>query len=137
MMQNRCPTGSAALRRPGTQLFPTPIIHADLAALTALAVTHEQGSAALVEIALGEFESFRDAQPSTPQNDDEAAHPITVDASAGVAHHSNDFLNPRGIRRVAQTLVTWRAPCVVAGKCSTASDVGFASSTGDQRVRSR
>ena len=106
-----------ALRRPGTQLFPTPITHADLAALTALAVTHEQRSATLVEIALGKFESFRDAQPSTPQNDDQAAHPITVDAGAGVAHHSNDFLNPRGIRRVAQTFVTWRAPCVVAGKC--------------------
>lgn len=106
----------SALRRPGTQLFPAPVIHADLAALTALAVTHEHGSAALVKIALGEFESFRDAKPRTPQNDDQAAHPITVDANAGVAHDSNDFLDPRRIRRVAQTLIAWRAPCVVAGK---------------------
>ncbi len=90
-------------------LFPTPIIHADLVALAALAVTHEQRSAAFVEIALGEVESFRDAQPSTPQYDDQAAHPITVDASAGVAHHSNDFLNPRGIRPGSADL------CYVAG----------------------
>jgi hypothetical protein len=106
----------SALCRPRTQLFPTPIIHADLAALTALAVPHEQGSAALVEIALGEVESFRDAKPSTPQNDDQPTQTITVDANPGVAHYGNDCLNPRGIRRVTQTLVTWRAPCVEAGK---------------------
>jgi hypothetical protein len=106
----------SALRRPGTQLSPAPIIHADPAALTALAVPHQQGAAALVEIALGEVESFRDTQPSTPQNDDQPTQTITVDANARVAHHSNDFLNPREIRRVAQTLVAWRAPCVVAGR---------------------
>ena len=79
-------------------------------------MTHEQRSAALVEIALGEVEGFRDAKPSTPQDDDQAAHPIPVDANPGVAHHRDDFLDPRGIRRVAQTLIAWRAPCVIAGK---------------------
>lgn len=79
-------------------------------------MTHEQRSAALVEIALGEVERLRDAKPSTPQDDDQAAHPITVDAATGMAHYGNDFLNPRGIRRIAQTLITWRAPCVVPGK---------------------
>src|SRR5256885_11254259 len=48
---------------PGVKLLPAPVVHADLATLVALAVTHEHRAAALVQIALGQRERFSDAQP--------------------------------------------------------------------------
>jgi len=39
-----------SLAEPGTKLFPAPVVHADLAALAALAAPYQQRSATLVEI---------------------------------------------------------------------------------------
>ena len=46
---------------PGLQFFPTPRVHADLAAAAAFAVTDEQRAAAVIQIDLGERERFLNA----------------------------------------------------------------------------
>jgi hypothetical protein len=104
-----------ALAGPRSQLFPAPVVHADLAALAALAVTHEQRSATLVEVSLAEIERLSDAEPGPPQHDDQSARAVTVDIRAGVAHHGDDLLDPGRVGRVAQALVARRPASVVAG----------------------
>jgi hypothetical protein len=42
-------------------LFEAPVVHADLAAPTALAALHEHGAAPAVEIAFGQIQRFLDA----------------------------------------------------------------------------
>jgi hypothetical protein len=45
-------------------LLEAPVVHADLAALAALAATHEHRAAARVQVELGQIERFLDAQPA-------------------------------------------------------------------------
>ena len=91
------------------------VVHADLAAASALAAAHEQRAAALIEIGLGERERLVDAQPGPPQHHDQAAQPAAVRVVAGRAHDRDDLLDLRRIGRVAQTLVARRATGVEAG----------------------
>jgi hypothetical protein len=42
------------------KLLPAPVVHADLAALVALAVTDEHGAAPLVEVTFGEPKRLTD-----------------------------------------------------------------------------
>src|SRR5215207_7012913 len=93
---------------PGRELFPGPVVHADLAAAAALAAPHEQRSAARVEVGLGERERLADAQAGAPQHDDQAAQPVAVDAVAGAAHDGHDLLDRRRVGRVAHPLVARR-----------------------------
>ena len=60
-----------ARSQPGLELFPGPVVHADLAAAAALAAAHEDRAAARVEVELGERERFVDAQPGAPEHDDQ------------------------------------------------------------------
>jgi hypothetical protein len=53
-------------------LFPRGV-HADLATAPALAAPDQQRATTLIEIAFGERESFLDAQPGAPHDDDEPA----------------------------------------------------------------
>jgi hypothetical protein len=46
---------------PGAQLFPAPVVHADLAPAAALAAADQHGSAPVLEIVLGERERLLDA----------------------------------------------------------------------------
>ena len=81
MMQNSAPTGSPERSRShGRELLPRPGVHADLAALAAFAVAHEDGAARGVKIALGEGKCFADPQAGAPKHDDHAAHPQSVGA---------------------------------------------------------
>src|SRR5204863_9495677 len=68
----------------------------------------------LVEVTLGEIERFLDSQPRPPEHDDQAANAVAVDAVAGLPHHRHDLLDPWRIRRIAQSLVSRRAPLVIA-----------------------
>jgi hypothetical protein len=81
---------------PGRELFPGPVVHADLAAPAALAAADEQRSAARVEVGLGERERLVDAQAGAPEHDDQAAQPAAVDAVAGTAHDGDDLLDRGG-----------------------------------------
>jgi hypothetical protein len=68
------------------QLVPAPRVHADLATAPALAATHQEGAAALIEIGLGERECFLDTQPGAPQDHDQCAQPAAVCVVAGGSH---------------------------------------------------
>jgi hypothetical protein len=78
-------------------------------------VSDEHGPAAFVQIALGERERLVDPQAGAPEHDDQSAQAIAVSGLAGFAHHGDDLLDPRRIGRVADPLVSRRAPGVVAG----------------------
>ena len=66
--------------------LPTPRVHADLAATTALAATHKQRAAPVIKIGFGEGQRFLDAQPGPPEDDDQAAQASPVRAVAGRPH---------------------------------------------------
>jgi hypothetical protein len=76
-------------RKPGTdleprlQLRPVPAVHANLAALAALATPNEDRAASAVEIGLGEVERFADPQPGAPQDHDERPEPSAVGPVTG------------------------------------------------------
>src|SRR4051812_18503625 len=53
---------------PRLQLLPGPVVHADLAAATALAAAHEQRAAPRVEIGRAERERLVNAQAGAPQH---------------------------------------------------------------------
>jgi hypothetical protein len=101
---------------PGAQLVPAPVVHADLAALAALATADQNRAGALVEVGLAKLERLRDAQPGAPEHDDQAAQPVAVGARPGLAHHGDDLLDPRRVRRIVETFVSRRAAGVVAGQ---------------------
>jgi hypothetical protein len=61
-----------------SQLFPRPRVHADLAALAALAATDENRAARRVEVALGQPQRFVDAQPGAPEHDEWSAQTKSV-----------------------------------------------------------
>jgi hypothetical protein len=61
-----------------SQRLKAPVVHPDLAAFVALAVTDEQRTAALVEVRFGQRERLLDPQPGTPQHHDQAACAIPV-----------------------------------------------------------
>src|SRR4051794_27394803 len=91
--------------KPRLHLLPTPAIHADLAALAALATTHEHSTGRDVQIAFGERERLADAQPGTPQQHDKRPRSEPKRGHAGAAHHRDDLLHRRWVRGVAASLV--------------------------------
>src|SRR5947207_9479665 len=99
---------------PRAKLLPAPVVHAGLAPLAALSATDEKGTALRIETCLRQVERFVNAEPRTPQDDDQTAYPRAVRAGTGLAHDRDDLLHSRWVRRVAQSLVSRRAACVVA-----------------------
>jgi hypothetical protein len=68
MTQSSGPAGSSSRAAShGRKLLPAPLVHPVLAAATALATAHEDRSAPVVEVVLGERERLLDAQPRPPQ----------------------------------------------------------------------
>jgi hypothetical protein len=67
--EERANRHACAVAKPRTQLLEAPLVHADLAALAALAVADQQRSAVLVEVDLGQRERFSDAQAGAPQHE--------------------------------------------------------------------
>jgi hypothetical protein len=93
---------------------PPPPIHADLAAAPALSTPNKNGPARLVKVGLGEGERFADPQSATPKDHDQRPESSTVRTFAGCSHHSHDLIDCWSVGRLAQALVTRRAPLVVA-----------------------
>ena len=107
--QNSGPTGSSTRAwSQGASCLPGPVVHADLAAAAALAAPHQQRAAARIQVGLGERERLADAQAGSPEDDDPATQPTTVDTVAGAAHHRNDLLDRRRVGRVAHPLIARR-----------------------------
>jgi hypothetical protein len=113
--QERSDRELASDLEPGVELLPCPAVHPDFAALAAFPVPNEHGAAATVQVALLEGERFTDAQPGTPQQDDQRAKPVSVGTVTDCAHDSDDLLDGRWIGRVLLALVAWWAPAVIAG----------------------
>jgi hypothetical protein len=104
------PDGKAESRfEPWLEFLPSPGVHADFAASSALAVSDEQRAPGMVEIGFGEGEGFLDTQSGAPQDHDQATEPAAVRAVTGGAHDGDDLRDLRRICRVAQTLVAGRA----------------------------
>jgi hypothetical protein len=82
----------------------TPAVHADLAALIALAVADEQRSAVGIEVGFIKRERFADPQPGAPEHNDDAAQPDTVGTISGSAHHGDDLLDARWVRWIPNPL---------------------------------
>src|SRR5204863_2070843 len=93
-----------------------PSVHSDLAALIAPGVADEQRAAVGVEVGLVERERLADPQTSAPEYDDHAAQRDTLWTIAGSAHHGDDLLHARRIRRIAKPFVARRNTLVEAGR---------------------
>ena len=87
--------------------------HGDLAAPAALAVAHQQRPAPRVEVALAERQRLLHSQPPAPEHDDQRAQPEAVAIVAGPAHHRDNLLHRRRVRRIEPPLVARRAAGVV------------------------
>jgi hypothetical protein len=68
--EQRADRHALANLQPGLELLEAPVVHADLAAVTALSAGHQDRSAARVEIKLGQIKRLLDAQASAPEHDD-------------------------------------------------------------------
>ena len=58
---------------PRLELLPAPRVHADLAAASALAAPDEQRAPAVIKVGFGKRKRLLDAQPSAPEDHDQAA----------------------------------------------------------------
>jgi len=57
---------------PRPELLEAPAVHADLAALAALALADQQRAAAWFEVRLGQCHRFADPEASPPEDDDQS-----------------------------------------------------------------
>src|SRR3954452_392232 len=93
---------------------PGPVVHADLAAATALAAADEQRAAPRIEVRLPEREGLMDPQTRAPQHHDQRAQPRRMKPAAGVSHDGDDLRHGGWVGRVALALVAGRAASVQA-----------------------
>jgi hypothetical protein len=113
--QQRSDRQLAADLEPRVELLPGPAVHPCLAPFAAFPAAHEHGATAAVQVALLEGERFADAQPGTPQQDDQRAKSVSVGTVTNSAHNGNDLLDRRRIGRVLLAFVARRAALVIAG----------------------
>jgi hypothetical protein len=83
---------------PRLQLVPAPRVHADLAASTALAVTHQQRPPPRVQVAFGQRERLLDAKAAAPEHHDQRAQPPAMSVVGRLAHHGRRS-PPRSVGR--------------------------------------
>jgi hypothetical protein len=101
---------------PRPELLKRPAVDPDLAPPAALTGAHNDSAAVSVKIGLGERERFADPQPRAPQHHDHPAQPDSLMVLAGGAHHRDDLLHGRRVRRVASAPVARRTTDVEAGQ---------------------
>jgi hypothetical protein len=80
------------------------LVHADFAALVALAVTHKDRAAVGIKVTLRQGERLADPQTRAPHDHDQPTQPQTMRAIAGVTYHEHDLLNAPRISRVSHPL---------------------------------
>jgi hypothetical protein len=73
-------------------------------------VADEQRAAVRIKVGFIERERFADPQPGAPEHDDDAAQPDTVGTISGSAHHGDDLLHARRVRRIRHQHFRERAP---------------------------
>ena len=81
---------------PWLELVPAPHVHADLAATPAVAATHEQRAAPVIEIGFCQRQCFLDPQPGAPEDHDQATQASPVRVVAGGAHDGDNLLTLGG-----------------------------------------
>jgi hypothetical protein len=96
----------AADLEPRIQLVPCPAVHPDLSTLAALPVPDENSAAGAVEVALLERERFADPHSGTPKQHNQRSESVAVGAVTNRAHHSDDLVDRRRIRRVLPACAT-------------------------------
>jgi hypothetical protein len=69
----------------------------------------------MIAIGFCQSQCLLNAQPGSPQNDDQAAKSPAVRVVAGRAHHRDDLLNLRRIGRIPNALVARRTAGVRSG----------------------
>jgi hypothetical protein len=107
MQQQRADRQLDADVQPLLQLLPGPVVHADLAAAAAL-------PAAGVEVSLGERERLVNAQPGSPEHDDQPAQAEAVGRGAGLAHDGDDLLDGGWVGGIPAAFVARRSAGVEA-----------------------
>src|SRR3954447_11346488 len=112
--QHRTDRKVDARGEPWLKLVPGPVVHADLAAATALGAAHEKRAAPRIEVRLAEGEGLVDPQTRAPQHDDQRAQPRRMKPAAGVSHDSDDLRHGGRVGRVPLALVARRAASVEA-----------------------
>src|SRR4051794_41789604 len=95
--------------------MPGPLVHPGFAALVAFPVPDEDGPARGVEVRLLEGEGLADAQPGSPEHDDERTEPSGRGAASRRAHGGDYLFDARRIGWVATSLVSGRASFEEAG----------------------
>jgi hypothetical protein len=100
--------------QPRFELAPRPAVHAHLTALSAFPTADENRAAHAVEVGLLKRKGFADSEPRAPKQHDQRAQPSAIRAISDGAHHRDDLLDRRRIRRVSLALVARPAPAVVA-----------------------
>jgi hypothetical protein len=76
---------------PRLDVLPAPPVHADLAALAALAAANEHRAGRAVGIVFGGRQRLADAQASPPQHDDERTGSQAIRRLARAPHNRNDL----------------------------------------------
>jgi hypothetical protein len=97
------------------QVLPSPIVHANLAPLGALALADKQRAAVGLEVRLGEHQGLLNPKSSSPQHHDQRAQTSAMRCVAGLAHDGHNLLDPRWIGRIAPSFVPRWAARVMAG----------------------
>jgi hypothetical protein len=115
--QNKGPTGSPKRSSSHGWSSSQPRCPADLAATSALAATHEQRAAPVIESGFGRRERFLYAQGGAPEDYDQATQASAVRVVAGRAHHGDDLFDFGRIGGIAETLVPRRSTRMEAGHC--------------------
>jgi len=113
------------LPKPGRELFPAPRVHADLPAAAALAAAYQQRAAPWVKVLLSKRQRVLHAQSAAPEHRDQRPDSCAVAIVTGVAHHGDDLLDGRRVRRVLLPLVARRTTSVIAReRCRRAAPAG-------------
>jgi hypothetical protein len=108
MTQNRGPKGRS--RRATSQgcSCSQPQASIPISGGGRLAVAHEQRPTLRVKVGLGERKRLLNAQPTTPEHNDQSTQPPTMTTITGVAHYGDDLLHGRRVGRIAHPLVAGR-----------------------------
>jgi hypothetical protein len=122
MTQNSVPTGISTRRasqgptgEPGAELVETPLVHADLTALAALARANQHRAAGGVEVGFPKGHRLADSKAGSPEHDDLARARRSVHARVGHGPTRRPGASPRRSPRPEVSQVDSGSPCCAVG----------------------
>jgi hypothetical protein len=95
---------------PRLQTLAAPPIHPDLPPPATLPDPDQNRAALSVKVALAEGERFADPQSGAPKHDNHGAEPNTLTTVTSSAHHGDDLLHRRRVRRIPKPLLRGERP---------------------------